>query len=166
MIIEDVAFPIERLAQGTRDLQALFGQYGYHEAIIFGHALEGNLHFVFTQDFSTQAEVDRYAGFMHAVSALVALKYGGSLKAEHGTGRNMAPFVEMEWGSDAYQLMWVIKRLFDPHNLLNPGVILKTLLDENRQRGGAATGPAASGSCPGRGTGPSTPAGASRPAGP
>ena len=124
VIIEDVAFPIERLAQGTRDLQALFGQYGYHEAIIFGHALEGNLHFVFTQDFSTQAEVDRYAGFMHAVSALVALKYGGSLKAEHGTGRNMAPFVEMEWGSDAYQLMWEIKRLFDPHNLLNPGVIL------------------------------------------
>ena len=124
VIIEDVAFPIERLAQGTRDLQALFAQYQYHEAIIFGHALEGNLHFVFTQDFSTAAEVERYAGFMHAVSELVAVKYGGSLKAEHGTGRNMAPFVELEWGADAYQLMWAIKRLFDPCNLLNPGVIL------------------------------------------
>ena len=124
VIIEDVAFPIERLAQGTRDLQALFVEYHYHEAIIFGHALEGNLHFVFTQDFSTAAEVERYAGFMHAVSELVAVKYGGSLKAEHGTGRNMAPFVELEWGADAYQLMWAIKRLFDPRNLLNPGVIL------------------------------------------
>lgn len=124
VIIEDVAFPIERLAQGTRDLQALFAQYQYHEAIIFGHALEGNLHFVFTQDFSTAVEVERYAGFMHAVSELVAVKYGGSLKAEHGTGRNMAPFVELEWGTDAYQLMWAIKRLFDPRNLLNPGVIL------------------------------------------
>lgn len=124
VIIEDVAFPIEALAQGTRDLQALLVEFNYHEAIIFGHALEGNLHFVFTQDFSTPAEVERYAGFMHAVSELVAVKYGGSLKAEHGTGRNMAPFVELEWGADAYQLMWAIKRLFDPRNLLNPGVIL------------------------------------------
>ena len=124
VIIEDVAFPIEQLAQGTRDLQALFNKHAYHEAIIFGHALEGNLHFVFTQDFSTDTEVQRYAAFMQDVSELVALKYGGSLKAEHGTGRNMAPFVEMEWGKEAYAFMWQIKRLFDPKNLLNPGVIL------------------------------------------
>ncbi|SKA87735.1 D-lactate dehydrogenase [Thiothrix eikelboomii] len=124
VIIEDVAFPIEQLAAGVRELQALFAYYHYDEALIFGHALEGNLHFVFTQDFSTQAEVDRYAGFMEAVAQLVAVKYGGSLKAEHGTGRNMAPFVELEWGSDAYELMWRIKNLFDPENLLNPGVIL------------------------------------------
>ncbi len=124
VIIEDVAFPMESLAQGTRELQALFTKYQYNEAIIFGHALEGNLHFVFTQDFSTQAEVDRYAGFMHDVAELVAVKYGGSLKAEHGTGRNMAPFVELEWGKEAYQLMWALKKLFDPANLLNPGVVL------------------------------------------
>ncbi len=124
VIIEDVAFPIEQLAAGVRELQAIFAKYHYSEALIFGHALEGNLHFVFTQDFSTQAEVDRYAGFMDDVAQLVAVKYGGSLKAEHGTGRNMAPFVELEWGHDAYQLMWKIKRLFDPENLLNPGVVL------------------------------------------
>lgn len=124
VIIEDVAFPIEQLAAGVRELQAIFAKYHYSEALIFGHALEGNLHFVFTQDFSTPAEVDRYAGFMDDVAQLVAVKYGGSLKAEHGTGRNMAPFVELEWGQDAYQLMWKIKRLFDPENLLNPGVVL------------------------------------------
>lgn len=124
VIIEDVAFPIDQLAAGVRELQALFAHYHYDEALIFGHALEGNLHFVFTQDFSTQAEVDRYAGFMEAVAQLVAVKYGGSLKAEHGTGRNMAPFVELEWGQDAYALMWRIKKLFDPENLLNPGVVL------------------------------------------
>ncbi|WP_298613154.1 FAD-binding and (Fe-S)-binding domain-containing protein [uncultured Thiothrix sp.] len=124
VIIEDVAFPIEQLAAGVRDLQTIFAKYHYSEALIFGHALEGNLHFVFTQDFSTQAEVDRYSGFMDDVAQLVAVKYGGSLKAEHGTGRNMAPFVELEWGRDAYQLMWKIKRLFDPENLLNPGVVL------------------------------------------
>ena len=124
VIIEDVAFPIASLADATLDLQALLRHHGYHEAIIFGHALEGNLHFVFTQDFGDQTEVDRYARFMDDVCDLVVKKYDGSLKAEHGTGRNMAPFVEMEWGKDAADLMRKIKRLFDPDNLLNPGVIL------------------------------------------
>ncbi|MCM8579241.1 FAD-linked oxidase C-terminal domain-containing protein, partial [Accumulibacter sp.] len=124
VIIEDVAFPIASLAAATLDLQALLKQHGYHEAIIFGHALEGNLHFVFTQDFGDPAEVQRYAGFMDEVCKLVVEKYDGSLKAEHGTGRNMAPFVEMEWGKQATDLMRRIKMLFDPENRLNPGVIL------------------------------------------
>jgi D-lactate dehydrogenase len=105
-------------------LHQLFQKWGYQEAVIFGHALEGNLHFVFTQDFGTQSEVDRYASFMAEVAVMVVSKYDGSLKAEHGTGRNMAPFVEMEWGREAYDLMKRIKRIFDPKNLLNPGVIL------------------------------------------
>jgi len=124
VIIEDVAFPVERLAEATLDLQALMRAHGYAEGIIFGHALEGNLHFVFTQGFDDPAEVERYAGFMQAVAELVVGKYDGSLKAEHGTGRNMAPFVEMEWGAQAFALMRRIKALFDPDGLLNPGVIL------------------------------------------
>ena len=124
VIIEDVAFDVSRLAQATLDLQALFARYDYHEAIIFGHALEGNLHFVFTQDFSSDQEVERYRLFMDDVCDLVVNKYDGSLKAEHSTGRNMAPFLEMQWGRDAYLLMRRIKQLFDPQNILNPGVIL------------------------------------------
>ena len=124
VIIEDVAFPIESLAAPPLDLQELLDEHGYHEAIIFGHALEGNLHFVFTQDFGNASEVDRYRRFMDAVCEMVVEKYDGSLKAEHGTGRNMAPFVELEWGAQAYALMREIKRCFDPTGLLNPGVIL------------------------------------------
>jgi len=124
VIIEDVAFPVESLAAATLDLQALLRKHGYTEGIIFGHALEGNLHFVFTQDFSAQAEIERYARFMEDICTLVVDKYDGSLKAEHGTGRNMAPFVEREWGTQATDLMRRIKQLFDPQNLLNPGVIL------------------------------------------
>ena len=124
VIIEDVAFPLESLACATLDLQALLRQHGYLDAIIFGHALEGNLHFVFTQDFSIQTEVDRYARFMEDICTLVVDKYDGSLKAEHGTGRNMAPFVEREWGTQATHLMRRIKQLFDPGGQLNPGVIL------------------------------------------
>jgi D-lactate dehydrogenase len=126
VIIEDVAFPVPRLAEATTDLQNLLKKYKYDEAVIFGHALEGNLHFVFTPDFGNKEEITRYAGLMSDVSDLVVNKYDGSLKAEHGTGRNMAPFVEMEWGKDAYNLMKEIKRTFDPMNILNPGVILNS----------------------------------------
>jgi len=124
VIIEDVAFPVEQLADAVAKLQGLFEKYHYDEAIIFGHALDGNLHFVFTQDFSTQAEVDRYQSFMDDVCQLVAVDYQGSLKAEHGTGRNMAPFIELEWGEQGFALMQKIKTLFDPSHLLNPGVII------------------------------------------
>ncbi|CAA7619163.1 Oxidoreductase, FAD/iron-sulfur cluster-binding domain protein [Magnetospirillum sp. LM-5] len=124
VIIEDVAFKIPDLAAATLDLQALLTRHAYPEAIIFGHALDGNLHFVFTQDFGQEAEVKRYAALMDDVADLVVNKYDGSLKAEHGTGRNMAPFVALEWGTQAHALMWRIKRLLDPQGLLNPGVIM------------------------------------------
>ena len=124
VIIEDVTFPVEQLAEGVNRLLELFDRHRYDEAIIFGHALEGNLHFVFTQGFDSEAEKARYAAFMEDVTQLVAVEFGGALKAEHGTGRNMAPFVELEWGRDAYQLMWAIKRLLDPRGILNPDVVL------------------------------------------
>ena len=124
VIIEDVAFPITCLADGVRDLHKLFYDFGYDDALIFGHALDGNIHFVFSQDFDDHSERERYRAFMSAVCHMVAVDYKGSLKAEHGTGRNMAPFVELEWGAEAYSLMWQIKNIFDPYQILNPGVIL------------------------------------------
>ena len=124
VIIEDVAFPIAALADAARDLERLCHRHGYTDAILFGHALDGNLHFIFPQSFGTAAEVARYGRFMAEVAELVVGKYDGSLKAEHGTGRNMAPFVELEWGAEAYGLMRDIKGLLDPDGLLNPGVIL------------------------------------------
>lgn len=124
VVIEDVAFPVEHLAEGVRRLTALFDRFGYTEALIFGHALEGNLHFVFTPGFDSSAEVQRYSDFMDAVSQLVAVEFGGSLKAEHGTGRNVAPFVRLEWGDEAYAIMVALKKLFDPAGLLNPDVII------------------------------------------
>jgi D-lactate dehydrogenase len=124
VIIEDVAFPIDILADATVELEGLMRQHGYTEGIIFGHALDGNLHFVFTQDFGIREEVQRYQRFMDDVAVMVVKKYDGSLKGEHGTGRNMAPFVEMEWGEKTYGLMRRIKKAFDPHNVLNPDVMI------------------------------------------
>ena len=124
VIIEDVAYPIEALAEATLELQELFKKHDYHEALIFGHALEGNFHFVFTQNFDDEKEIQRYDAFMHDVVNSVAVKHQGSLKAEHGTGRNMASFIEVEWGKTALDIMKEIKNLFDPKGLLNPGVII------------------------------------------
>lgn len=124
VIIEDVTFPVPRLAEATLDLQALCAKYNYDDAVIFGHALEGNLHFVFTQAFKTEAAIKEYDHFMKGLADLVVDKYDGALKAEHGTGRNMAPFVEKEWGPQAFALMHDIKNIFDPKGILNPGVIL------------------------------------------
>lgn len=125
-LIEDVAFPVERLAEAVTDLRQLFVRHGYSNAIIFGHAKDGNLHFVITQSFNDDRAIQRYARFMDDLVELVVRRYDGSLKAEHGTGRNIAPFVETEWGPEAYAVMKELKRLIDPLNLLNPGVILNT----------------------------------------
>lgn len=126
VIIEDVAFPVEVLADAAYDLNRLFVKHEYSNAIVFGHAKDGNLHFVITQSFNDQAAIDQYSCFIDDLVELVVHRYDGALKAEHGTGRNMAPFVETEWGGDAYQMMQQLKRLADPDDLLNPGVIINS----------------------------------------
>jgi len=123
VIIEDVAFHIEDLPDATVDLANMLNEHGYDDCCIYGHALEGNYHFIIAQSFETQQDIDRYHNLMNEIVKLVIDKYDGSLKAEHGTGRNMAPFVRKEWGDKAYGIMQEIKRLFDPEGILNPGVI-------------------------------------------
>ena len=122
-LIEDVAFPIESLPEATVKLQKLIAEHGYDDACIYGHAFEGNYHFILNQSFADEHEVARYAEMMRDVAKLVVEGYDGSLKAEHGTGRNMAPFVKYEWGDKAYEVMKELKAIFDPDGLLNQGVI-------------------------------------------
>ena len=122
-LIEDVAFPIESLPEATVKLQKLIADHGYDDACIYGHAFEGNYHFILNQSFADEHEVARYAEMMRDVARLVVEEYDGSLKAEHGTGRNMAPFVKYEWGEKTYEAMKELKAIFDPDGLLNQGVI-------------------------------------------
>ncbi|KAI3429690.1 hypothetical protein D9Q98_005775 [Chlorella vulgaris] len=124
MLLEDVACPVDKLGQMTVDLMEMFQRHGYEDAFLFGHALEGNLHLVFSQGFRTPEEVTRFHTMFDELCYIVATKHSGSLKGEHGTGRNIAPYVEMEWGTKATELMWELKELFDPAHILNPGVIL------------------------------------------
>lgn len=122
-LIEDVAFHIEDLPEAVKDLSELLERHGYDDSCIYGHALEGNFHFIVNQSFSTDSEAARYKAMMEDVVELVVKKYDGSLKAEHGTGRNMAPYVEYEWGTKAFEVMKRLKKILDPQGILNPGVI-------------------------------------------
>jgi D-lactate dehydrogenase len=123
LILEDVCVPPARIAECAHDLQPLLIDHGFLPGVA-GHASAGNLHFMLTPDFSKPEDIERYEDFMEGLVALIVDKYDGSLKAEHGTGVNMAPYVEREWGTKATELMWRVKRLADPDGVLSPGVIL------------------------------------------
>jgi D-lactate dehydrogenase len=123
LIIEDVCVRPERIAESARDIQALLGEHGFLPGVA-GHASAGNLHFMLTPDFAKPEDVERYEAFIGGLAELVLDKYDGSLKAEHGTGFAMAPFVEREWGAKATELMWRVKELADPGGALSPGALL------------------------------------------
>lgn len=122
VITEDICFPIKTFAQGIDSITKLFEKFNF-EGIIFGHALSGNVHFIITPNLNDEKESRAFAEFMEAmVDSVISLE--GSTKAEHGTGRMIAPFVEKEWGAKAYAINRRIKEIFDPHTLINPDVII------------------------------------------
>jgi D-lactate dehydrogenase len=123
LITEDFAVPPDRLAEACTELLGLQRRHGF-EAAVAGHAAHGNLHFLLTFDAGRPADVERYAAFMDDFCRTVTERFDGSLKAEHGTGRNIAPFLEWEWGPTATALMWRIKALLDPDGILAPRVVL------------------------------------------
>ena len=124
IIPEDVVFPMEHLVEGVQALTELFEKHNFPEATIMGHALEGNLHFMLAPTMTSKKKIKQFDAFMDELAEVVAVKYNGSLKGEHGTGRNIAPFVEAEWGEEIYQVMRDIKALFDPDKIFNPDVII------------------------------------------
>ncbi|MFI1496539.1 FAD-binding and (Fe-S)-binding domain-containing protein [Streptomyces platensis] len=123
LITEDFAVPPARLAEAGTALLELQSRHGF-DAAVAGHAAHGNLHFLLAFDASKPAEVARYAAFMDEFCRLTVERFDGSLKAEHATGRNIAPFLALEWGPRATELMWRIKETVDPHGILAPRVLL------------------------------------------
>jgi D-lactate dehydrogenase len=124
-LLEDVAVPVEALTEACAALDKVFEAHGYDagDTVVFGHAKDGNIHFMITEDLGSQAGVARYAAFTEDMVDVV-LEHKGTLKAEHGTGRVMAPFVERQYGPALHQVMRDLKGLCDPASVLNPGVVL------------------------------------------
>jgi D-lactate dehydrogenase len=132
VITEDVCFPPHRLAEGAHDLQVLLAKHGFIPGVA-GHAAHGNLHFTLIAKLDEDDGKARYSAFMKELVELVIRKHDGSLKAEHGTGINMAPFLTEEWGEKATGMMWRIKALADPKGILAPDVILTRKTDVHLQ---------------------------------
>lgn len=124
-LLEDIAVPVERLNETCTQLTSLFERYGYESSVIFGHAKDGNVHFLINEEFDDPEKLARYESFTEDMVDLV-LSQGGTLKAEHGTGRIMAPYVPRQYGDELHDVMWEVKRLLDPDLMLNPGVLLTT----------------------------------------
>lgn len=122
-ILEDIAVPGRALHETTKELAALLREHEYYDSVIFGHAKDGNLHFLLNERFDNPVMLERYRNFTEDLVTLV-LDKRGSLKAEHGTGRIMAPYVRRQFGDALYEVMVEVKRLCDPGNVLNPGVVI------------------------------------------
>src|SRR4029079_7858509 len=122
-LLEDIVVPVPALLETCEQLTGLFGRHGYADSVIFGHAKDGNIHFMLTEQLGGGGPLDRFLGFTDDMVELV-LGQGGSLKAEHGTGRMMAPFVRRQYGDELYSVMREIKQLCDPRGVLNPGVVI------------------------------------------
>jgi D-lactate dehydrogenase len=131
-LLEDIAVPVSELLTTCEDLIALFDKHKYPDSVIFGHARDGNIHFMINEEFENPAMLQRYKEFTEEMVELV-LAHGGTLKAEHGTGRMMAPFVRRQYGDELYEVMWALKRLIDPAGILNPGIILSENLETHHE---------------------------------
>ena len=128
VIIEDVAFPVPRLAEATLELQQLLRTHGYADAIIFGHALAGNLHFRISAGSSKPGaaeKCERSRGLMDALAGLVVEHYEGRSRPSTGPGDHRA-FVETRVGDGRGLHVDAAgsRRCSIPKGLLNPGVLL------------------------------------------
>ena len=122
-LLEDISVPMKHLHETTTHLSELLKKHRYLDSVIFGHAKDGNLHFLLNEKFHDPSSLQRYEDFTQDMVELV-LSHDGSLKAEHGTGRIMAPFVKRQFGEELYQVMVDLKKLIDKRNILNPGIII------------------------------------------
>ncbi|AEG45377.1 FAD-binding and (Fe-S)-binding domain-containing protein [Isoptericola variabilis] len=139
---EDSAVPPERLGDYLRDLEALMGRYGV-DGLPYGHFGDGCVHLRIDLPLETSGSVLRT--FMLEAAELVA-KYGGSLSGEHGDGRARSELLPLMYSPEAIALMEKFKALFDPEDVLNPGVVVRPRgVDDDLRRPAAQAVPSRSG---------------------
>ena len=121
-VIEDAAVPVNSLYAYYKDIKALMRSYNVR-AVYYGHASVGLIHIRPELNLSKKKDQEIMYSIAKNVSKIVK-KYHGSLSGEHGDGRIRAPFLKEQFGEVVYQYLVDLKRIFDPNNLFNPGVIL------------------------------------------
>ena len=119
---EDAAVPPEALGTYLRDFDALLAAHGLH-GLPYGHFGEGCVHVRIDFELSSPKGVERYRSFVEAAAELAA-GYGGSCSGEHGDGRARSELLGRMYSSQSLALFAAVKQVFDPDNLLNPGVLV------------------------------------------
>lgn len=120
--IEDSVVPPGKLGHYLRGLDEILARHRF-DAVIFGHAGDGNVHVNPLVDAGARDWLPRVRQALEEVVDLVA-ELGGTLSGEHGDGRLRAPFLERIWGHETVSAFRMVKAHFDPEGRLNPGVIL------------------------------------------
>jgi glycolate oxidase subunit GlcD len=118
-VSEDVAFPLERLAEGLQGFAEIAERHGLRSCA-WGHGGDGNVHATVLVDPRSDAELDAAEAVGAELFELVG-RLGGSIAAEHGVGYLKSGLLESQWDARAVELHEQIKRAFDPKGLLNPG---------------------------------------------
>jgi FAD/FMN-containing dehydrogenase/Fe-S oxidoreductase len=127
---EDSAVPPESLAPYLRDLRDLLTEHRL-DSLMYGHFGDGCVHMRI--DFPLADKPIRYREFVVAAAQLVG-GYGGSLSGEHGDGRARSELLRYMYSPSALRVFSEIKRLFDPGNVLNPGIINEPAAIEDNLR--------------------------------
>lgn len=123
----DVCVPISRLTECVLETKADIEASGLLAPII-GHVGDGNFHLAHVIDPLDKDLLARTYAFNERL-AQRALDFGGTCTGEHGIGTGKMRFLEIEAGEGAIAVMSSIKRTLDPHNIMNPGKVLR--LSEN-----------------------------------
>jgi glycolate dehydrogenase FAD-linked subunit len=118
-VSEDIAVPLERLAEAIRESLAIAARLGL-PAASWGHAGDGNLHTTYLIDREVADERRTAAEASNELFEL-ALRLGGTISGEHGVGALKRSWLERRLGPKAAELHTAVKQAFDPQNLLNPG---------------------------------------------
>lgn len=120
--IEDCVVPVARLGDFLDGLNDALREAGF-DAVVFGHAGDGNLHVNPLVDVGAPDHLSRVRDCLERVAELVS-RLNGTLAGEHGDGRLRAPYLERIWGGRTVEIFRSVKEHFDPMGILNPGVIL------------------------------------------
>ncbi|WP_024851612.1 FAD-binding and (Fe-S)-binding domain-containing protein [Hydrogenovibrio kuenenii] len=121
-VIEDASVPVNKLPDYYRDVELMMADLGV-SCIYYGHASVGLIHIRPELDLATEKGKQLFQEIAVRNAKLVKT-YRGAISGEHGDGRIRAPYIKEQVGETVYQCLVDLKHLFDPNNLLNPGVII------------------------------------------
>lgn len=119
-VAEDICVPPDRLVEFLYKVETVYNELGLAPAV-WGQAGSGVVRLQPTLDLSNTGDRQKLFRLQDSLYA-TAVELGGSLSGGNGDGRMRAPYISLQYGEELYRLMLQVKKIFDPHAILNPGV--------------------------------------------